>query len=69
MNVTVSITSYGKQKAEDITGKGLKYRVLSKLYEQGTMSSEELAAELGVSNIRMTMIINALLREGKVREE
>lgn len=65
----VSITEHGKRAAEDIRGSGLKYRALSKLYEGGTMSTSELAEELGIGTLRTNMILNSLIHEGKVREE
>jgi DNA-binding MarR family transcriptional regulator len=69
MELVVNITEYGKKSAEDIRGSGLKYRALAKLYEQGTMNTSELAQELGISTMKANMVINALIREGKVREE
>ena len=68
-DMIISITESGKHAAEDVTGKGLKYKILGKLYEQGTMSTEELSGELGIGSMRTSMVVNSLIREGKVRED
>jgi len=68
-DVVVNLTEYGKRSAEDITGNGLKYRVLSLLYQRGMMSTSEIAEELGISGTKARMAVNSLIAEGKVREE
>jgi len=68
-DIVVGITEYGKRHAEDITGSGLKYKVLSLLYQRGAMSTSEIAEELGISSTKAKMVVNSLIAEGKVREE
>jgi len=68
-DIIVGITEYGKRHAEDITGSGLKYKALSLLYQRGTMSTSEIAEELGISSMKAKMVVNSLIAEGKVREE
>jgi len=68
-DMVVNITDYGKRHAEDITGSGLKYKVLSLLYERDVMSISEIANELGISHGKARMVVNSLIGEGKVREE
>jgi len=68
-NIVVNITEYGKRHAEDITGSGLKYKVLSLLYQRGMMSASEIAEELGISSMKARMVVNSLIAEGKVKEE
>lgn len=65
----VNATEYGKRCAEDITGSGLKYKVLCLLYQRGMMSISEIAEELGIGTGKAKMIVNSLIAEGKVREE
>ena len=68
-DVVVNLTDYGRRCAEDITGSGLKYKVLSLLYERGMMSTSEIAQELGISGTKTRMVVSSLIAEGKVREE
>jgi len=68
-DVVVNLTEYGKRCAEDITGSGLKYKVLSLLYQRGMMGASEIADELGISNMKARMVVNSLIADGKVREE
>lgn len=68
-DIVVNITEYGKRQAEDITGSGLKYKVLNLLYQRGMMSTREIADELGISGMKANMVVNSLIAEGKVREE
>jgi len=48
-DMVVNITEYGRHRAEDITGSGLKYKVLSLLYQRGMMGIGEIAEELGIN--------------------
>jgi len=65
----VNVTEYGRRCAEDITGSGLKYKVLCLLYQRGMRAISEIAEELGINAGKARMAVNSLIAEGKVREE
>jgi len=65
----ISLTSTGRQVAENTQGRGPEYAVLSHLYESGgTMEVEEIMDATNMDIDRARMILNDLLHRGLIKE-
>lgn len=67
MDVTIALSELGQKRALEITGRGVKYELLTTLYENGTMTLGELSDEMDLDPDKVAMILKALDKKGYVR--
>ena len=66
----LSLTSLGKQDAQNTTGRGPEFAVLSELYENDdSMEFEEITEKLHMDDEKASMIINKLIKTGRVKND
>ena len=65
----IALTPQGKMVAEDTTGSGAEFAVLSLLYEtNGPLEFEEICETLHASEEKASMIVHRLINKGLVKE-
>jgi len=65
----ITLTPLGKQTAEDTTGKGPEFAVLSLLYEaNGPVDVDEVMDSLHADDEKASMLIHRLINKGLVKE-
>lgn len=65
---TVSLTSLGRQKAEELSGTGPRSQVLTVLYEEGSMNVGELASSTGLPEDKVAMVVRSLMKDGYIQK-
>ena len=66
-NMTVSITSLGKQKAENFDAEGSKGEILAYISESGPASIGEISENTHIRPGKVETIVRVLLKRGLVR--
>lgn len=66
----LELTQAGQKQAEDTTGRGPDFTVLSLLYENngGPVDFDEIMEKLNTDEVKASMIVRGLISEGYVRE-
>jgi len=65
----IALTPLGKSIAEDTTGKGPEFAVLSMLYEtNGPMDFDEIVDELHTDEEKASMVVRRLIAKNYVKE-
>jgi len=65
----IALTPLGKSVAEDTTGKGPEFAVLSFLYESnGPVDFEEIVGETHMNEEKASMVVRKLINKGYCKE-
>ena len=67
LDLTVSLTPLGKQKAEKFSLEGPKFDVLASLLEEGTMTLSELSSKTGMSVNKLKEVCKSLAASGYIK--
>lgn len=62
-----NVTQLGKQKAENLTLSGPRFKVLAHISEEGPCSISEIVREVGISDDKAKVVLRGLMQDGYVQ--